>query len=137
MSAELPNLSYYDSTGQDYGFTKPYSEETARMIDKEVSRIINEQYDRAKSILLEKAEGHKQLTQVLLEREVIYTEDVERIFGKRQWASRSDEILNESGASKTQADSDVKDNENLDNVATEKKDQDNTPTDDTETSNKE
>ena len=137
MSAELPNLSYYDSTGQDYGFTKPYSEETARMIDKEVSRIINEQYDRAKSILLEKAEGHKQLTQVLLEREVIYTEDVERIFGKRQWASRSDEILNESGASKTQADSDVKDNENLDNVATEKKDQDNTPTDDTETSNTE
>ena len=87
--------------------------------------------------MLEKAEGHKQLTQVLLEREVIYTEDVERIFGKRQWASRSDEILNESGASKTQADSDVKDNENLDNVATEKKDQDNTPTDDTETSNKE
>ena len=106
MSSELPNLSYYDSTGQDYGFTKPYSEETARMIDKEVSRIINEQYERAKSILLEKAAGHKELTMVLLEREVIYTEDVERIFGKRQWASRSDEILNENEAKKTQTEQD-------------------------------
>ena len=64
MSAELPNLSYYDSTGQEYGFTKPYSEETARMIDKEVSRIVNEQYERAKSMLSEKAEGRQQLTQV-------------------------------------------------------------------------
>ena len=93
MSNELPNLSYYDSTGQDYGFTKPYSEETARIIDKEVSRIINEQYERAKKILLEHADGHARLAQVLIEREVIFTEDVEQIFGKRPWASRSEEIL--------------------------------------------
>ncbi len=93
MSNELPNLSYYDSTGQEYGFTKPYSEETARIIDKEVSRIITEQYERAKKILLEHAEGHAQLAQVLIDREVIFTEDVEQIFGKRPWASRSEEIL--------------------------------------------
>ncbi|BCI63635.1 ATP-dependent zinc metalloprotease FtsH [Coprobacter secundus] len=93
MSEKLPNLSYYDSTGQEYGFTKPYSEETAKLIDEEVSHIVAEQYQRAKTILTEKSEGHAQLTQVLIEREVIYTEDVEHIFGKRQWASRSEEIL--------------------------------------------
>lgn len=93
MSDRLPNLSYYDSTGQDYGFSKPYSDERARMIDEEVSRIINEQYERAKQILKEHAEGHGQLADVLITREVIFTEDVEKIFGKRQWASRTDEIL--------------------------------------------
>ena len=93
MSNRLPNLNYYDSSGQDWGFTKPYSEETARMIDQEVQAIINEQYERAKSILKEYASGHNMLAQVLLEREVIYTEDVEQIFGKRAWVSRSEEIL--------------------------------------------
>ena len=93
MSDRLPNLNYYDSSGQDWGFTKPYSEETARMIDQEVQAIINEQYARAKSILKEHASGHNMLAQVLLEREVIYTEDVEHIFGKRAWVSRSEEIL--------------------------------------------
>ena len=93
MSDRLPNLNYYDSSGQDWGFTKPYSEETARMIDQEVQAIINEQYERAKSILKEHASGHNTLAQVLLEREVIYTEDVEQIFGKRAWVSRSEEIL--------------------------------------------
>lgn len=93
MSEKLPNLSYYDSTGQAYGFTKPYSEERAKLIDDEVSRIVNEQYNRAKEILTKYAEGHHELTEVLLSREVIFTEDVERIFGKRQWASRTDELL--------------------------------------------
>ena len=93
MSDRLPNLNYYDSSGQDWGFTKPYSEETARMIDLEVQAIINEQYERAKSILKEHASGHNMLAQVLMEREVIYTEDVEHIFGKRAWVSRSEEIL--------------------------------------------
>ena len=93
MSDRLPNLNYYDSSGQDWGFTKPYSEETARMIDQEVQAIINEQYARAKSILKEHASGHNMLAQVLLEREVIYTEDVEHIFGKRAWVSLSEEIL--------------------------------------------
>ena len=93
MSPELPNISYYDSSGQGYGFTKPYSEDTAKLIDKEVSRLIAEQYERAKKILTEKADGHHALTSILLEREVIYTEDVENIFGKRQWSSRTEEIM--------------------------------------------
>ena len=93
MSDKLPNLNYYDSTGQDWGFTKPYSEETAKLIDTEVQRIINEQYSRAKQILSDNKEGHNQLAQVLLDREVIYAEDVENIFGKRAWISRSQEIL--------------------------------------------
>lgn len=96
MSDRLPNLSYYDSTGQEYGFTKPYSETTAQLIDEEVSRIIAEQYERAKQILAEHAEGHAKLTEVLLANEVIYTEDVEKIFGKRPWKSRSEEILHDS-----------------------------------------
>lgn len=94
MSENLPNVCYYDSTGQSYGFTKPYSDERAKMIDSEVSRIIAEQYERAKKLLAEKADGHRQLAEVLLSREVIFTEDVEKIFGKRQWTSRTDEILN-------------------------------------------
>ena len=97
MSDRLPNISYYDSTGQNYGFTKPYSEERARIIDEEVSRIINEQYVRAKELLQNHADGHKQLTEVLLTREVIFTEDVERIFGKRRWQSRIDEIMEMNG----------------------------------------
>ena len=93
MSKELPNICYYDSTGQDYGFSKPYSEERAKIIDAEVSRTISEQYERAKAILTEYASGHKELTTILLDREVIYTEDVEKIFGKRKWASRTEEII--------------------------------------------
>lgn len=93
MSKDLPNICYYDSTGQDYGFSKPYSEERAKIIDAEVSRIISEQYERAKAILTEYASGHKELTTILLDREVIYTEDVEKIFGKRKWASRTEEII--------------------------------------------
>jgi len=93
MSERLPNISYYDSTGQNYGFTKPYSEERARVIDEEVSRIIAEQYARAKEILSQHEEGHRELTDVLLTREVIFTDDVERIFGKRPWHSRTEEIM--------------------------------------------
>lgn len=93
MSERLPNLSYYDSTGQDYGFSKPYSDERARIIDEEVSRIIAEQYERAKELLRKHAEGHGNLADVLVKREVIFTEDVEHIFGKRPWVSRTDEIL--------------------------------------------
>ena len=93
MSDKLPNINYYDSSGQEWGFTKPYSESTARIIDEEVQQIISEQYERAKKILAENTEGHNELANVLLEREVIYWEDVEHIFGKRPWASRSEEIL--------------------------------------------
>ncbi len=93
MSDKLPNLSYYDSSGNEYGFTKPYSETTAELIDKEAKAIVAEQYERAKQILQENAEGHNKLAELLLEREVIFAEDLEKIFGKRPWASRSDELM--------------------------------------------
>ena len=93
MSKSLPNVSYYDSTGQDYMFAKPYSEDRARMIDAEVTRVLSEQYERAKQILKGYEGGHHQLRDLLLTREVIFTEDVEHIFGKRKWASRADEII--------------------------------------------
>ena len=93
MSEKIPNISYYDSTGQDYGFSKPYSEERSKVIDQEVSRILNEQYERAKDILRKYAEGHHKLTELLFEKEVIFTHDVEEIFGKRPWVSRTDEIM--------------------------------------------
>ncbi|MGL5562855.1 MAG: ATP-dependent zinc metalloprotease FtsH, partial [Tannerellaceae bacterium] len=105
MSDRLSNLSYYDSTGQDFGFSKPYSEDTAKLIDAEVKRIIDTQYERAKEILRNNKEGHAQLAQILLDREVIYTEDVENIFGKRPWVSRSEEILEaQNKANKAAAD---------------------------------
>lgn len=110
MSDRLPNISYYDSTGQNYGFTKPFSESRAQIIDEEVSRIIAEQYERAKQILKDKAAGHAELTDVLLSREVIFTEDVERIFGKRPWTSRTEEILGDSDSADNNADgADAKD----------------------------
>lgn len=93
MSEKLPNLSYYDSTGQEYTFSKPYSESTAELIDSEAKAMISEQYERAKSILLEHREGHQQLASILLEKEILFAEDLERIFGKRPWVSRSQEIL--------------------------------------------
>ena len=100
MSDKLPNLSYYDSTGQEYGFTKPYSEDTAKLIDTEVGKIVNEQYERAKQILRENADKHAQLAEVLIAREVIFAEDVEHIFGKRPWVSRTEEILQNEEAAK-------------------------------------
>ncbi len=93
MSDKLPNVNYNDSTGQDYGFTKPYSEDTAKLIDEEVVRIINEQYERAKAILREYAAQHNQIRDLLVKKEVIYNEDVKAILGPRQWKSRTDEII--------------------------------------------
>ena len=92
MSDAMPNVSYYDSN-ESYGFTKPYSETRAKVIDEEVQRIVNEQYNRARQILSDHKSGHNELAELLLQREVIYTEDAERIFGPRQWTSRTDEIL--------------------------------------------
>ncbi|WP_088654410.1 ATP-dependent zinc metalloprotease FtsH [Geofilum rhodophaeum] len=84
MSPKIGNLSYFDSTGQnDYAFSKPYSERTAQLIDEEVSRIVEDQYERAKQILRDNAQKHTQLAELLLEREVIFSEDLEQIFGKR------------------------------------------------------
>ncbi len=94
MSERLPNLCYYNN--DEYQFSKPYSEETARLIDQEVQQMVNEQYARAKQLLTEKSDGHAQLAQLLVDREVIFAEDVERIFGPRPWTSRADEIIDEA-----------------------------------------
>ena len=91
MSDRLPNICYYNN--DEYNFQKPYSETTAKTIDEEVLKMINDQYDRAKQILLDHKEGHNRLAQLLVEREVIMAEDVEEIFGKRPWVSRTQELL--------------------------------------------
>lgn len=93
MSDKLPNVNYNDSTGQEYGFTKPYSEDTAKMIDDEVIRIINSQYERAKEILREFAKQHNEIRDLLVKKEVIYHDDVQAILGPRKWKSRTDEII--------------------------------------------
>ena len=92
MSDKLPNVNYSKIQGDAYGISKPYSNKTSELIDEEVNAIIAQQYQRAKDLLQEKAEGHKALSDLLLEAEVIYTEDVERLLGTRQWTSRADEI---------------------------------------------
>ena len=100
MSDSLSNLCYYNN--QEYGFTKPYSDHTAEKIDAEVSKLIQAQYERAKRLLSENAEKHAQLANLLCDKEVIFTEDVENIFGKRPWKSRADEILEEEQKTETE-----------------------------------
>ncbi len=103
MSDKLKNLSYYDSTGRyDMGITKPYSEKTAEVIDSETSAIIAEQMARAKKILQENAEGHNKLAEMLIEKEVITSDDVEAILGPRPWTSRTDEIIAANDALQTE-----------------------------------
>lgn len=92
-SDKLKNINYYDSNGQTYGFAKPYSEHTAKVIDEEVARIVNEQYERAKEILRQYADQHNKIRDLLVERESVFTEDVKAILGERQWKSRTDEIM--------------------------------------------
>ena len=103
MSDRLPNISYYDTSGESYGFTKPYSEDRAQVIDSEVQAIIDAQYERARQILTQYQEGHHALAELLQQREVIYTEDVERIFGPRQWKSRTEEIIKDEAAATASA----------------------------------
>ena len=91
MSDKLPNLCYYNQ--QEYTFQKPYSETTAKLMDEEVLKMVNEQYERAKQILSEHKEGHAKLAQLLVDREVIFADDVEAIFGKRPWTSRAEELI--------------------------------------------
>ena len=98
MSDKLPNLCYYNN--DEYSFNRPYSEKTAELIDEEVKRMVNEQYERAKKILSDNKEGHNKLAQLLIDKEVIFAEDVEEIFGKRPWASRSEEIISASKTSR-------------------------------------
>ena len=98
MSERLPNLCYYSN--DEYSFNRPYSEKTAELIDEEVKRMVNEQYDRAKQILSEHKEGHQRLAQILIDKEVIFADDVEQIFGPRPWTSRSEEIMAANKTSK-------------------------------------
>ena len=99
MSDKLKDISFYDSTGRyDYGFVKPYSDKTAATIDQETQRIIADQMARAKQILTDHAEGHRQIAQLLIDREVITSDDVERIRGPRPWKSRGDDLLEVNAA---------------------------------------
>ena len=91
MSEKLPNICYYNNN--EYSFQRPYSETTAKIMDDEVLKMINNQYERAKQILEDHRDGHAQLADLLVAREVIFADDVEKIFGKRPWASRSEELL--------------------------------------------
>ncbi len=100
MGDKLPNICYYNN--QDYQFQRPYSETTAKVIDDEVLALINDQYARAKAILTEHREGHKELAELLISKEVIFAEDVERIFGKRPWVSRAQEIIDANNQVKAQ-----------------------------------
>ena len=100
MSDMLPNICYYNNN--EYNFQRPYSETTAKIMDDEVLKMINEQYQRAKALLTEHQEGHNQLAELLIEKEVIFAEDVEKIFGKRPWQSRSAEIMEEKQKTETE-----------------------------------
>jgi cell division protease FtsH len=101
MSDKLPNICYYNNS--EYQFQRPYSETTAKIMDDEVLKLINEQYERAKQILEEHKDGHSELAQLLIDREVIFADDVERIFGKRPWASRAEELLEAERRAKAEA----------------------------------
>ena len=100
LSKEVGNISYYDSSGQQNGFTKPYSEERAQQIDKEVSRILAEQYLRAKKVLSENKVKVEKLGSELLEKEVIFKADLEKIFGERKWKSFEENQLLEMDKAK-------------------------------------
>ena len=120
MSDKLPNVNYSKIQGDAYGISKPYSNKTSELIDEEVNAIIAQQYQRAKDLLQEKAEGHKALSDLLLEAEVIYTEDVERLLGKRQWTSRADEIkaANEERGNKLTENEESTNSDNNENSST-------------------
>ena len=101
MSDKIANMSYFDSSGNEYAFSKPYSEKTAEAIDVEAKAIVKEQFERAKEILKKNEEGHHQLAQLLIEKEVIFAEDLEKIFGERPWKSRTEEILGTDSSEST------------------------------------
>ena len=110
MSDKLSNLCYYNN--QEYSFSRPYSEKTAELIDTEVHKMIQEQYERAKALLSEHKEGHAELARILIEKEVIFAEDVEKIFGKRPWASRSEEIFDSNNKESDNSETETTEAEN-------------------------
>ena len=108
LSKEVGNISYYDSSGQQSGFTKPYSEERAQLIDKEVSRILEEEYTRAKEVLTSNKDKVEKLGAELLEKEVIFKADLETIFGARKWKSYEEEQLIKLDDEKAESDKKAK-----------------------------
>ncbi len=119
MSEKMPNISYYDSSGEGYGFTKPYSEETALLIDTEVRNMINEQYERAKELLRQHAEGHGKLAKLLITEEVIFADDLKKVFGERQWVSRSEELFKEAEELPDNIEIDIKKDEDAPGIISE------------------
>ncbi|MDR1756278.1 MAG: ATP-dependent zinc metalloprotease FtsH [Culturomica sp.] len=106
MSEKIGNLSYYDSSGQsDYSFTKPYSEKTAELIDSEVKAMVETAYKRAKGLLSEHLEQLKAVAELLIEREVIFSDDLERILGKRPWKEEEEELTEEPDETREENDS--------------------------------
>ncbi len=108
LSKEVGNISYYDSSGQQSSFTKPYSEERAQLIDKEVSRILEEEYTRAKEVLTSNKDKVEKLGAELLEKEVIFKADLETIFGARKWKSYEEEQLIKLDDEKAESDKKAK-----------------------------
>ncbi|MCD8282877.1 MAG: ATP-dependent zinc metalloprotease FtsH [Prevotella sp.] len=117
MSDRLPNICYYNN--QEYQFQRPYSETTAKIIDDEVLKLVNEQFERAKQLLTEHKEGHNRLAELLISREVIFAEDVEKIFGKRPWVSRTEEIIAENNKLKEEEERETGIKLNLENMPDE------------------
>jgi cell division protease FtsH len=98
LNKKIGNISYYDSSGQnEYSFSKPFSEETARVIDQEIHKMVEESYERAKKILTDNREKLNQLADILLQKEVIFREDLEKIFGRRPFDDHDHLIVNENG----------------------------------------
>jgi cell division protease FtsH len=94
LNEKIGNVTYYDSTGQsEYSFSKPYSEETAMIIDKEISLLIESQYERAIKILEDNKDKLNQLADILIEKEVIFKDDLEAIFGKRTFDTNLEEVV--------------------------------------------
>ncbi|MBQ3831835.1 MAG: ATP-dependent zinc metalloprotease FtsH [Bacteroidales bacterium] len=129
MSSDIGNLSYYNST-DDYGFTKPYSDKTAEKIDADVKAMVEEQYERAKEVLRNNMEGLTKLAETLLEKEVIFSDDLERIFGKRKGENKALDAINEAkeqekaeaeqtADAETAPSTDAPETENQDNVNSE------------------
>ncbi len=94
LNDKIGNITYYDSSGQEMGFTKPYSEKTAQLIDEEISKLVESQYQRVKDILMKNKDKLKKLAQRLLEKEVIFKEDLEEILGKRPFGDSQEDIGN-------------------------------------------
>jgi len=110
MSSKIGNISFYDSSGRyEYNFIKPYSEKIAEQIDQEAKKIIDEQYARAIKILKENAEGLKTIAEKLLEKEVLFSEDLEKVFGKRK---DNNESIIENILSEKETTEDTTNNEN-------------------------